>query len=170
MFTNHFAILHPKWTFANASRLIRKHFYAKYCSCSLYACIVYIHIAQSYMQWAQIAWFPRIARGETFGKLRFTLKILVGKILGGHQICQYFPAHSCTTKLIIVRMRILFHNFAEESTSVAEQKVHITPNKVEFLQAMISSHNDDYEVFLNDLCSLNYISSCFVIITENGKR
>ena len=81
------------------------------------------------------------------------------------------PLFPCPTKLIIVCIYILFHNFAEESTSVAEQKkVHITPNKVEFLQAMISSHNDDYEVFLDDLYSLNYISSCFVIITENGKR
>lgn len=40
-------------------------------------------------------------------------------------------------------------SFTEELTSTTEQRtVHITPNKAEFLQTMMSCHNDDYEVLL----------------------
>ena len=42
--------------------------------------------------------------------------------------------------------------FSKELTSTTQQKtVHITPNKAEFLQTMISHHSEDYEVFVDDL-------------------
>ena len=47
----------------------------------------------------------------------------------------------------------LSHNFFKELTSTTQQKtVHITPNRAEFLKAMITHHGDDYEVFMNNLC------------------
>ena len=44
---------------------------------------------------------------------------------------------------------VLATSFTKELASTTEQRtVHITPNKAEFLQTMMSCHNDDYEVFL----------------------
>ena len=52
MFANHFAISHPKRTFANVSRLIHKHFYAKYHTCTMrllvYKCM-YAHVCEYVM-------------------------------------------------------------------------------------------------------------------------
>ena len=46
----------------------------------------------------------------------------------------------------------LSHNFFKELTSATQQKtVHVTPNRAEFLQTMISRHGDNYEVFMNTL-------------------
>ena len=52
MFANHFAISHPKRTFANVSRLICKHFYAKYHTCTKYLLVykcMYAHVCEYVM-------------------------------------------------------------------------------------------------------------------------
>ena len=53
----------------------------------------------------------------------------------------------------MVELHYLLYIFSEELTSIAEQKtVHITPNRAEFLQSMISHYSDDYKVFSVAIC------------------
>ena len=65
------------------------------------------------------------------------------------EICEiYGPRKKSAIRYVLW----LSHNFFKELTSTTQQKtVHVTPNRAEFLQTMISRHGDDYEVFMNNL-------------------